>query len=579
MNDIKNVITPEWGGEPYLRDYWSILSQSEKNQVLSRLDDLFAEGLPIDLVNDRIIYAQIFSLLAFVEIAGLRVTYNLNQECANKPNKQRMQEHFVDEVVHALIFAKLAYQLSLPYGMPPAFDEEPNNLCDFLGSQEEAAIGLLLGFIVGEGFVEAIFSSLRHHGFAPKVLDLIIQDEQKHLLDNAMYQDFGQPNKKQLAHQLELFEEVLIATFLRQDQCVLAFNSVLGSQGCIELIDQIQSRYTVNLEPFGLKPGKRFLSTLDLGRKLAGNRTDQRINQTVVPLSSARKVMMSVWKEPIDPTMTATFSINCTPIGFFENTHPKELINTLMLQALSLLFFENPAFRQRLSMNQLVQTDNLAMGLAVKLPKCGNQVGAITFENAHLMDVRALSECIKLGIERMTYCYEKCQEIRETHPDIPKFLDDKLYAMRNAVFPTIRLGPPFVSLSNVSHWGYENVKSPLFPGEAVKFTLGAIERKQVWNNNLKQFEIQDVLPVSLSADHRVFDGNLHIPKIIATNFAVFFDNYIKNQEKPYVKNHEIPTLEHFKRASTVLLNTHFELGCHLLFASTFIMDGKGTLPS
>lgn len=46
----------------------------------------------------------------------------------------------------------------------------------------------------------------------------------------------------------------------------------------------------------------------------------------------------------------------------------------------------------------------------------------------------------------------------------------------------------------------------LLPNEAVKFTLLEVERKQVWNRVTCSFEAQDIMPVSVSADHRVLDG-------------------------------------------------------------------------
>ena len=75
-----------------------------------------------------------------------------------------------------------------------------------------------------------------------------------------------------------------------------------------------------------------------------------------------------------------------------------------------------------------------------------------------------------------------------------------------------------MSLSNIGFCGFSGAKSPLFPNEALKFTLLEIERKPVWNKQTQAFEPQDMLPVSVSADHRVFDGNVPVPKLIASCF-------------------------------------------------------------
>ena len=68
--------------------------------------------------------------------------------------------------------------------------------------------------------------------------------------------------------------------------------------------------------------------------------------------------------------------------------------------------------------------------------------------------------------------------------------------------------------------------SPLRRNEALKFTLLAVERKQVWNQATGAFEIQDILPVSISADHRIFDANTPVPQHTCQFYEVMFDRML-----------------------------------------------------
>jgi hypothetical protein len=84
-------------------------------------------------------------------------------------------------------------------------------------------------------------------------------------------------------------------------------------------------------------------------------------------------------------------------------------------------------------------------------------------------------------------------------------------------------GNAAISLSNIGASGLQYVKSPLLPNEVLKFTLLAVEKKPVWNKKNQSFEPIDCLPISFSADHRIFNGDVPIPKHISNGFHAVFD--------------------------------------------------------
>jgi len=209
----------------------------------------------------------------------------------------------------------------------------------------------------------------------------------------------------------------------------------------------------------------------------------------------------------------------------------------------------------------------------VKLPECGDQIGNIIFENCHEMPFQELSSRIRQNMKMMTFCYKKREQLEKAHPALKLIVDDMLYDFNYGTYAYPMPGSSMVTLSNIGSCGYARTKSPLRSNESMKFTLLEVERKQVWNKKTHALELQDILPVSISADHRIFDGNLPIPKITAQLFHQMFEKMIGNKTKPVREQNHDASMVHaneleqiltYNEALDQLLSYNMELGYRML---------------
>ena len=150
----------------------------------------------------------------------------------------------------------------------------------------------------------------------------------------------------------------------------------------------------------------------------------------------------------------------------------------------------------------------------------------------------------------MDYCYKRTEQLKQEHAYIRDIFDQFVQPRSENIYMEPLITRPTISLSNVGQWGYEAPISPLFPNEVVKLTLAKIERKQVWNNKTKQFEIRDMLPVGISVDHRVFDGNIPVPHMMQAAFDQVFDRMLQDAKTPPVRVKSSIQLDEFIQASS-----------------------------
>ena len=135
------------------------------------------------------------------------------------------------------------------------------------------------------------------------------------------------------------------------------------------------------------------------------------------------------------------------------------------------------------------------------------------------MDIRSLSKQIRDVIAVMVFCYHECRKLEQAHPELAFFHQAWLKSLRDPFYPIPIPTAPFVSLSNIAMSGLYTGTSPLMKNEAVKLTLLRAEKKQVFDPKTSNFVVKDILPVCLSADHRVFDANWPMQSYFQESFT------------------------------------------------------------
>ncbi|MDR3504165.1 MAG: 2-oxo acid dehydrogenase subunit E2 [Legionella sp.] len=563
MTQLNDLIKPTWSAERALNKAWSVLTAEEKETIQNRIDKIFYNEIPFQLEHDKLIYIHLFSLFAQLETIGLRGLIKSLEKLRGTDLYQQMRQQITDEIFHATLFTKLAFQLSAPYALPLGHQKSINHFISSLESEDDLATSLTLVNLVGEGWVEELCIAMKEKNIAVTVFEAVLEDESRHMDEYDLYRQIGLPNKEYLKKKLAIFEDELINTVFAHEQYVTTLGILLGKEGSLKLMNNINQKQHSMLKQIGITPSAHWQLFMDSMPLLLKNLSHDYEKDTAVELTNVRKLLSALWNDPELPTESAIFSINVSPVCFFEKKFKPETITCLMLQALSKACFDNPQARNYIFNHKLYNSHDSHVALAVKIPG-SDQLGSIEFKNCHEMTMAELSQHIQHDMSIMTYCYKKTQALQKEHPFLNEVVNRLLTPRHERVYRDFLFARPAISLSNIGHWGYQAAISPLFPSETFKLTLTEIEKKQVWNKATKQFEAQDILPVGLSVDHRVFDGNIPLPHYMQDTFNQMFADM--EQAKPKPISRPFSNLDKFIKYSNTLLENDLEFGFLYLFS-------------
>ena len=563
MEELNQIIKPSWGAEKWIYEGWEQISDDDKTLIKKRMDDLFKNGLPFELKYDKLLYIYTFSLLAQLEVLAIQVPLKFKDKLSSEVYKERMHVQLLDEIFHGLVFTKIVYMLCAPHAVPPAYNTNVEVLCNFIREEDDPKVAVVLLNLISEGWIEEIFYSLKRQNVAPEVFQVIIDDEHRHVCEAELYRDIGLPNMEEVRSKLEYLEEQLLTNIFLQYKYVLSVCSLQGAQGSMEFVQSLNAKHTEQLKKINLEPSEKWKFFMDLALEIFPKIYEYTHMTQEVEMTPIRKVFMTQWDNPSDPTMSGEFNINVTALDFFNKKFPPETITTLMLQAISQGLASQDSFRNFLSHKKLYQSKEAYVAIVVKLPDCGDHVGNIIFENCHLMSVKTIAVRIRQIMQMMVYCYKKREQLEQEHPELKGIFHADAYDYAYGLYEFPLVANPFTTLSNIGFCGYTQAKSPLRRNEGLKFTIYEIERKPVWNKEKEAFEPQDIMPVSVSADHRIFDGNLPIPKLVIKLFQENFERMLKDTEPPVL----IPMQDaEITKSLEELLEKNLELGYKALLA-------------
>ncbi|ASQ45020.1 2-oxo acid dehydrogenase subunit E2 [Legionella clemsonensis] len=571
MDELNELLKPSWGSEQWILEGWNQITAEEKALIKRRMDKLFKNGLPFELKHDKILYIYAFSMLAQLEVLAIQVPLKFEARMSLPEHRQRMRTQLLDEIFHGMVFTKIVYLLCSPHALPPAYNEEIEILCNFIRNEDCPKIAVVLLNLIGEGWIEEIFKSLHKAGIAPEVFSTIIEDEHRHVCEADLYKDIGLPDMELVRYKLAFLEKQLVTNIFLQYKYMFSISTLLGVDGAFEFLRNLYDKHLEQLAKIDIEPSEDWIFVMNMWEEIFPKIQDYTQNCYEVEMTPIRKVFMTQWENPNDPTMVGEFSINVSCLDFFNKKFPPETLTTLMLQTISKGLKENVSWRSFLSHGKMYQSKEAYVGLIVKLPDCEDHIGTIVFENCHMTTIQQLSLNIRKILQMMVYCFKKREELEREHPFLKNTVDKALYDYRNGFYPYPIPGNAVVSLSNIGFFGYTGTKSPLRANEAMKYTLLEIERKPVWNKETQAFEPQDMLPVSISADHRIFDGNSPVPRLVQQYFNQMFEKMmVERSLKPQLPR--TPDKKFIKLCEQLVAN-NLELGYKaLLILQTYWMD-------
>jgi hypothetical protein len=571
VDELSELLRPKWGSEKWILEGWNQITQEEKILIKGRMDKLFGEGLPFELKHEKILYIYTFSMLAQLEVLAIQVPLKFEAKMSCVEHKLRMRNQLLDEIFHGLVFTKILYLLCTPHAFPPAYNEGIEVLCNFIRNEECPKVALVLLNLVGEGWIEEIFNCLYRANIAPEVFATIIEDEHRHVCEADLYKGIGLPDLNLVKDKLEFLEKQLLTHILLQYKYMVSISTILGAEGAIDFLKALNRKHRQQLEKIGLSPSENWQFFMKVGEEILPKVQGYAQANDPLPLTPIRQIFMTQWNNPSDPTMVGEFSINVTCLDFFNKKFPPETLTALMLQAISTGLSENPSWRSFLSHGKMYRSQKASVGLIVKLPECQDHMGTIVFENCHFLSLQQLAVKIRNILRMMVYCFKKREALENAHPYLTEFMEDAIYESCNELYANPMPGNAVISLSNIGFYGYTGTKSPLRRNEAMKYTILEVERRLVWNKKTGQFDPQDMLPVSISADHRIFDGNSPVPALVSKYFNEMFEKMLKDQCFP-VKTVQRPDGKFSQLLEQLIANNRELAYKALLVLQTYWLD-------
>lgn len=532
MQSLDQLLKPCFGPQTWIQEGWLAISEEEQLFIQKRLDNLFQNGLPIELKHDKLLYVYAFSLLAQLEVLAIQVPLKFQSQLKNPVFKAQMHRQLLDEIFHGLVFSKIVYLLSEPYGLPPTYSEHIEVLCNFIRNEDCPKVALMLLNLVAEGWIEEIFHAFEQANIAPKVFSVILEDEQRHVSEADLYQEIGLPDLQTIQKKIAYLEEQLLTNVFLQYKYMFSTMQLLGTTGVMSFTKALHHKHVKQLSKIHLTPGKHWQFYMTMVNALFPKMLNYTTHCKALEMTPMRQVFMTQWDNPTDPTMVAEFDLNIDKLDFFNKKFPRETLTLLTLQAISYGLTQESSFRNFLNQNRLYQHQDANVGLIVKLPDCGDHLGTIVFQNVHEIPIKTLAIKVKLALQMMMYCFKQREALETQYPELKRISEQTVYDFLNDRFGYPIPGDPVVSLSNIGMTGYTRAKSPLRRNECMKFTLLSVQKKPVWNAETKSFEARDMLPVSVSADHRVFDGNVPVAKNFDRYFNAAFQNMLNEVDAP-----------------------------------------------
>ncbi len=531
INDLNELIHPSWGSEQWIREGWERITAEEQHRVRERVHAFFQNGFPFAIKHDKLLYIYLFSLMAQLEVLGIQLPLRFSDKISNPSLRERMRAQLIDEIFHAIIFTKVAFMLSAPYQFPPTYNDKIEQICRFIRTVDCPKIGVVVMNLVCEGLVEEVFSVMHANNIAPELFGLVLEDEHRHVCETDLYREIGLPDAQTLEDNLHTLESLIISAFSLQSQYGSAVTALLGPRGTRDMLFTINDKHIRQLKKIGMTPSDEwdlaFQVGVDLNQEFkpqvtqVTNEVFQEISE--LEMSPMRNVLMTQFNAPGDPTMVAQFNVDITRFGFFDENHPSELLTPLMMQAISHVLHAHDELRHFLSYKKMHCSKGAYVTLIEKLPECHDHMGTMFFKNCHEMRIEELLGRIARNKKVMIYAYKRRALLEAQSPELKQHFARNFYEGAYDVHPFPAPGTQGVYLSNIGSFGFTNATAPLSKHIGLHATLLAVERKQVWDVATKSFVIKDFLPISFSADTRVFDGLLPIPQLINEAFQLMLD--------------------------------------------------------
>lgn len=551
-------IKSAWSAENWINEYLDSLSQQEIEDINQQVQIFFSKNVLLPQDFDKIINTHIYTMLCQLLIVSVKCNFKLIKECHDDK-----VSCLISQSKDCLLALKILTQITLTYVSPNAVIPFPaqsiEKLEQLIQDSNHYDLGILS--LISACTFKSALSILLDYQILPAELSILSLSDSSKVEPFIFFFSQLKKQDRKLNCAPQMAESYLINHFFISHNYGGALVNVLCSNGFVNFIEKVDTSYKSNMHSCGIKTTaywQIFIKSYPSMIKQVGH--DYEGNDCLVETTSTRKIFISNWKTESAALLQALIEIDVSALKFFEGGYSTNTITALMLQTVCKIREENKLLRNYICHEKIYNAKDNYVHLVVTLPGDNNHIGMIKLKDCHKMSLEEIFQHVKHDVEIMTYCRYKSEELAKKNPHLIDLFNRFYLPNEESLCESVNVRNPIFSVSNIGPWGSRYGLSPLFPGEVLKVVLSQVERKQVWNNRLKVFEIQDRLPISVNSDHRIYDGNISLAKMTQIAFDEMYSKMKKDEILPEDNKNQFSDLSQFISITNKILKDNIELG-------------------
>ena len=499
---MESIFLPKWKPLVHIEEGWNVLTLEEKKEVEERVNSLF-KGDFIKMKTNPVFYLHVFSFLAQVEVLAIQIPLKFMTKFDEKVNNQ-LRRQLVDEIVHGLVFTKMAYYLSLPLSQPVPIIEAAEKMCDDIRSIEDEKLALISLNLIAEGWIEEVFKCIMTWGFSNEIFQNILSDEERHVSDAELYSRTGveELDKNDILKCIRCMEDNLIEA-LSSSTVIRSFIEVGGLKEYYHMKNSLLSRHKSQLNEIGIKPSEKWLLYEKTSPDVMFNLREREEFIEEIPSNMTKKYFCKVWESPKDPIISCDFDL---PIP--ETLSTKDIICGYIYLISRIM--EEDDFRKNIILSNnhrimKIRTVNLAVRVLIDT-KNGLEIGTVNLFDVNDMDPIQINMELLTGIEILKFWKNERIEFLKKNPDSIDDTRKNREDFSHSIFslPTISSSVPH-AITNIGCFGYSRGRSAMSSLNSSESCMGEVKTIPVWNNFHQKFEPTRVLPITLTVDHRILN--------------------------------------------------------------------------
>lgn len=499
---MNSIIFPKWKPVGHIEEGWNILTQEEKEEVDKRVNSLFT-GNFIKMKTNPIFYLHVFSFLAQIEVLAIQIPLKFMTKFDEKVNNQ-LRRQLIDEIVHGLIFTKMAYHLSLPLSQPVPIIEAAERMCDEIRNIKDEKLALISLNLIAEGWIEEVFKCVRKWGFSDEIFESILSDEVRHVSDAELYSKTGIDtlNKAEILKCIRSMENNLIEA-LSSSTVIRSFIEVGSVDLYYEMKMSLLTKHKKQLEEINIEPSEKWLLYEKTSPDIIFNLKMRDSSIEEIESTFMKNSFCKVWESPKDPVITCEFDLE------IPNTLDDKNITICYIYFCAKLMQQDNYRKNIILANNhkilKINTVNLATRVLVKTHD-GNEIGTVNLFGVEDMNLDDISIRLLVGMEILSFWKNERIKLDREHP-LDKEEDRKTREdFKHSIFslPTVNSSVPH-AITNIGKYGMSRGRTAMTSMNSSESCLGEITVKPKWDEEKKSFVPAKTLPVTLNVDHRILN--------------------------------------------------------------------------